>query len=459
MMKLLLQIITYFNYVVFIYFITLNIWYFALNLIAYRGLKKYILRLDLMKPDDKLLMNSAPPVTLLTPAFNESENCVASVQSQLKIQYPDMRILFINDGSTDDTLEKMLATFEMVPAFLPQVSFIETRPVREIYRSNLYPDLWLIDKENGKKADALNVGINYCQTPLFCAIDNDSMLEQDSIARVVMPFIEDTRTIVSGGIIRMANGCTFKNGHITKVDLPRNLLAQFQVMEYLRAFYGGRLAWDVLNASLIVSGAFGLFRHSVVVAAGGYQHKTIGEDMKLIVRLHKYCGDNKIPYKIRYIPDPVAWTEGPTTLRALGRQRDRWQRGLLDSILQNIGMLFRPKYKAVGLIAMPFYFIYEMLGPLIEIAGYLIFFFLILIGYASTTYVIAFLLVAVVLGMCLSVFSLVLEELSFHRYPKFSHLLRLMLVALIENIGYRQLNSWWRIKGTWSFMKKKQNWD
>ncbi len=458
MMKLILQIITYFNYVVFIYFITLNIWYFALNIIAYRGLKKYMLRLDLMKPDDKLLMNSAPPVTLLTPAFNESENCVASVQSQLKIQYPDMRILFINDGSTDDTLEKMLATFEMVPAFLPQVSFIETRPVREIYRSNLYPDLWLIDKENGKKADALNVGINYCQTPLFCAIDNDSMLEQDSIARVVMPFIEDTRTIVSGGIIRMANGCTFENGHITRVDLPRNLLAQFQVMEYLRAFYGGRLAWDVLNASLIVSGAFGLFRHSLVVAAGGYQHKTIGEDMELIVRLHKYCGDNKIPYKIRYIPDPVAWTEGPTTLKKLGRQRDRWQRGLLDSILRNIGMLFRPKYKAVGLLAMPFYFIYEMLGPLIEIAGYLIFFFLILIGYASTTYVIAFLLVAVVLGMCLSVFSLVLEELSFHRYPKFSHLLRLMLVALIENIGYRQLNSWWRIKGTWSFMKKKQNW-
>jgi len=458
MTEFIFRSITVFNYIVFIYFITLNLWYFVLNIIAYRGLKKHMLRLKITKSDDQLLMKSAPPVTLLTPAFNESENCITSIQSLLKIQYPDMRILFINDGSTDDTLEKMIDTFQMEKAFLPQTSNLETKPVKEIYRSKTHPDLWLIDKENGKKADALNVGINYCQTPLFCAIDNDSMLEQDSIARVVIPFIEDTRTVVSGGIIRIANGCTFENGHITKVDIPKNLLAKFQVMEYLRAFYSGRLAWDILNASLIISGAFGLFRHSVVVAAGGYLHKTIGEDMELIVRLHKYCADNKIPYKIRFIPDPIAWTEGPETLKTLGRQRDRWQRGLLDSILTHINMLFKPRYGAVGLLAMPYFFIYEMIGPLIEIMGYLIFFFLIIIGYATWTYVLAFLLVAVILGVCLSVFSIILEELSFHRYPKFRHLLQLIAVAIIENIGYRQLNSWWRIKGTWSFMKKKQNW-
>ena len=458
MLNGILNVIKIFNYVIFIYFITLNLWYFTLNIIAYFGLKKYMLRLQITQPNDKLLLVSAPPVTLLTPAYNESENCISSVKSQLKIQYPDMRVLFINDGSTDDTLQKMIIAFKMEPKFLPQISFLKTEKIIEIYQSRLYPSLWLIDKENGKKADALNVGINYCQTPLFCAVDNDSMLEQDSISRVVVPFIEDTRTIVSGGIIRMANGCTFEDGHITEVGLPKNILARFQVMEYLRAFYGGRLAWDILDASLIVSGAFGVFRHSIVVAAGGYRHNTIGEDMELIVRLHKYCGDNKIPYKIRYIPDPVAWTEGPTTLRTLGKQRDRWQRGLLDSILSNITMLFRPKYKRVGMLAMPFYFIYEMLGPLIEMLGYLIFFFLIIIGYASSTYVIAFLLVAIILGMTLSIFSLVLEELSFHRYPKFSHLLKLMVVAIVENLGYRQLNSWWRIKGTWSFMRKKQNW-
>jgi cellulose synthase/poly-beta-1,6-N-acetylglucosamine synthase-like glycosyltransferase len=450
MLKTILDVIRVFNYIVFIYFITLNLWYFVLNILAYFGLKKYMLHLEVTHPSDKLLLKSAPPVTLLTPAFNEAENCVQSVQSQLKIQYPDMRVLFINDGSTDKTLDNMIKAFKLKPAFLPQTSFLKTNKVKEIYRSETHPNLWLIDKENGKKADALNVGINFCQTPLFCAIDNDSMLEQDSITRVVIPFIEDTRTIVSGGIIRMANGCTFQDGHIKKVDLPKNLLARFQVMEYLRAFYSGRLAWDIIDASLIVSGAFGVFRHSVVVAAGGYRHNTIGEDMELIVRLHKYCGDHKIPYKIRFVPDPVAWTEGPTTLKTLGRQRDRWQRGLLDSILSNITMLFRPKYKNVGLLAMPFYFIYEMLGPLIEILGYMAFFFLILIGYATWTYVIAFLLVAVILGMCLSVFSLVLEELSFHRYPKFRHLLSLVFVAIIENIGYRQLNSWWRIKGTLS---------
>ncbi|MFO7841932.1 MAG: glycosyltransferase [Fidelibacterota bacterium] len=458
MTELVFDVIRIFTYVVFVYFITLNLCYFTLNFVAYSGLKKYMLRLEMIGTNDKLLMRSAPPVTLLTPAFNESDTCVSSVMSQLKIHYRDIRILFINDGSTDDTLEKMISTFEMEPAFLPQTSFLETQPVKEVYQSKTHPELWLIDKENGKKADALNVGINYCQTPLFCAIDNDSMLERDSIARVVIPFIEDTRTIVSGGIIRIANGCTFENGHITKVDLPKNLLAKFQVIEYLRAFYGGRLSWDILDANLIISGAFGVFRHGVVVAAGGYQHKTIGEDMELIVRLHKYCADHKIPYKIRFIPDPIAWTEGPTTLKKLGKQRDRWQRGLIDSIRSHFTMMFRPKYKTVGLLAMPFYFIYEMLGPLIEMMGYLIFVFLILIGRATSTYIIAFLLVAVVMGVALSIFSLILEELSFHRYPKFRHILQLIGIAIIENIGYRQLNSYWRIKGTYSYLKKNQNW-
>ena len=455
---ILFHIVTVFNYVVLIYFSSLNLWYFVLNIIAYRGLKSYLVRLKVVSPNDKILMKSAPPVTLLTPAFNESQNCIKSVNSQLKIKYPDMRILFINDGSTDDTLEKMLTTFEMEPAFLPKVSDLETQAVKQIYRSKTNPRLWLIDKENGKKADALNVGINYCQTPLFCAIDNDSMLEEDSIARVVIPFIEDTKTIVSGGIIRIANGCEFENGHIKKVDLPRNLWARFQVMEYLRAFYGGRLAWDKLDASLIVSGAFGVFRHSIVVAAGGYLHATIGEDMELIVRLHKFCGDQKIPYKIRYLPDPIAWTEGPTTLKTLGKQRDRWQRGLLDSVMRHIGMLFRPKYKKVGMLAMPFYFIYEMIGPFIEITGYIAFILFMLTGNASTEFIVVFLLVSVVMGMCLSVFTLVLEEISFHRYPRFKHMMNLIFIALIENLGYRQLNSWWRIKGTWSYLRNNQSW-
>lgn len=451
-------ILFWFGIFVLFYFLTLNIWYFSLSVLAYRRLKKYMLRLSVVNPNDRLLNRSLPPVTLLTPAFNESKNCISSVKSQMKIQYHDMRVLFINDGSTDDTLEKMITIFEMTPAFLPQTSFLKTQAVKEIYRSKTHRNLWLIDKENGKKADALNVGINYCQTPLFCAIDNDSMLEEDSIVRVVMPFIEDTRTIVSGGIIRIANGCTFENGHITKVGLPKNILAKFQVMEYLRAFYAGRLGWDALDASLIVSGAFGVFRHSIVVAAGGYRSQTIGEDMELIVRLHKYCGDNRIPYKVRFIPDPVAWTEGPTTIKTLGRQRDRWQRGLIDSILIHSSMLFRPRYKKVGMIAMPFYFFYEMWGPFIEMLGYLLFFFYIIIGRVSTIYVITFFVIAVILGMCLSVFSLVLEELSFHRYPKFTDLLKLMFIALIENVGYRQLTSWWRIKGTWSYIRKKQNW-
>lgn len=458
MHPVLYNIILVMNYVIFIYFITLNLWYFSLNFIAYRGLKRYSSRMRVVEPDDSLLMKSFPALTFLVPAFNESDTCAESVESLLKMKYPGISVIFINDGSSDDTLERMITYFEMEESFLPKTADIKTQPVKTIYRSTTRRNLWLIDKVNGKKADALNVGINHAQTPLIANIDSDSMLEHDAIARVAVPFMEDDRTIVSGGIIRMSNGCEFKNGSVKKVDLPKNIWAQFQIVEYLRAFLSGRVAWDMLDASLIVSGAFGVFKRSAVVEVGGYLHETIGEDMELIVRLHHHFCDKGQDYKIRFVPDPVAWTKGPEKRKTLAKQRDRWHRGLIDSLRIHKKMLFRKKYNNVGKLAMPFFFFYEMIGPLIELSGYIIFALLIITGFASSTYVVAFFLVAIILGVSLSIFSLVLEEISFHRYPKLRHLFQLMWLSFLENFGYRQMNTLWRIRGTYSYMTKNKDW-
>jgi cellulose synthase/poly-beta-1,6-N-acetylglucosamine synthase-like glycosyltransferase len=330
--------------------------------------------------------------------------------------------------------------------------------VRQTYRSRRYPHLWVIDKENGGKADALNAGLNHARTPLFCAIDADSILEREALARVVRPFLEDATTVAVGGTIRIANGCVVESGLVSRVGLPRNLLAKLQVMEYLRAFLGGRVGWDAIDATLIISGAFGLFRRSVVVAAGGFDPATVGEDMELVVRLHRHCLDHRIPYRIRFVADPVAWTECPESLRVLGRQRERWQRGLTETLLRHRAMLLRPRYGRIGMVAMPYYFFLEMLGPLIELLGYLVFVAAIAAGVASPGYVAAFLLLAFAMGIALSLAAIGLEELTFRRYPRGRHLVILLGLAVLEAFGFRQLSTYWRARGLFAVLRKKQGW-
>ncbi|MBT8399363.1 MAG: glycosyltransferase, partial [Rhodothermia bacterium] len=318
--------------------------------------------------------------------------------------------------------------------------------------------LWLIDKENGGKADALNAGINYCRAPLFCAIDADTLLERDGLLRVVQPFLEDSRTVAAGGIVRIANDCTVGYGQVVDVRLPKNELARLQVTEYLRAFLSGRVAWDETGMVLIISGAFGLFKRSLVVDVGGYSTDTVGEDMELVVRIHRHCRDTKIPYKVRFVPDPVAWTECPESISVLGRQRDRWQRGLAQVMVRHIKMLFNPRYGRVGMIAYPYFFFFEMLGPVMETIGYIVVALSIIFGMISPTLAIAFFAVAVVFGVALSAAAVTLEELSFHKYTRLSDLLRLFRVSVTENLGYRQLNAYWRMKGLYSYLKGDHSW-
>jgi len=452
-----------FNAIILVYFILLNSVYLFTSLIAFRDIRRYVRRLKSLDLGDLLSSEGVPPVTIVAPAFNEEMTCVDAVRSLLTLEYPQYDILVVNDGSKDRTLDRLTEAYGLVNAARLPTAEIPTAPVRGILQSRQYPNLWVVDKENGGKADALNAGLNLCVTPLFCAMDADSVLERDALTRIVRPFLEDARTIATGGVVRIANGCTVEGGAITKVGFPKNLWARFQVLEYLRSFLAGRMGWSVLDATLIISGAFGVFRRSIVVDAGGYATKrtsgpTVGEDMELVVRLHRHCRENKIPYKIGFIPDPVAWTECPETIRTLARQRDRWQRGMAESLMRHSKMLLNPRYGRVGLAAYPYFFFLETFGVGVEIAGYVAFVVTVLMGLAAPVYVAGFFMAAFAFGMVLSIAAVGLEELGFRRYPKISHLTRLFLLAAVENVGYRQLISLWRLHGMISALRGVRTW-
>ncbi len=456
-------VLEFFNIVVLSYFVLLNTVYLFTSLVAFQALKKYARRLKSLDIRELIASAGAPPITIVVPAFDEEMTCVHSTESLLALNYPQYEIIFVNDGSSDRTVERMREAFDLKPAARLPTANLPTAAVRGIYRSRQYPNLWVVDKDNGGKSDALNAGVNICVTPFFCAMDADTLLEREALTRIIRPFLEDGSTVAAGGIIRIVNGCTVRNGVVTNVRLSTNYLARLQVLEYLRAFLAGRMGWSALDATLIISGAFGLFRRSVVVDAGGFASekttgRTVGEDMELVVRLHRHCRQNHIPYRITFIPDPVAWTECPERFGPLGRQRDRWQRGLAESLSRHIRMLFNPRYGKVGFMAFPHFFFLELFGPVVEFTGYIVFALTVVLGMASTLYVLAFFMVAYIFGTALSIAAVSLEELTFRRYPRYSDLLRLFWLAMLEHIGFRQLLAYWRVRGVVSSWRRRKGW-
>lgn len=447
-----------FNGLVIFYFFALNGTYLLTSAVAFRELKRYARRLRSIDVDDLVTATGAPGVTIIAPAYNEEPTCVGAVRSLLMLQYPDYEIIVVNDGSRDGTLDRLADAFELVPTPRYPTASLETTAVRGTYRSRQYPNLWVIDKVNGGKADAINVGVNFCRTPLLCIIDADSILERDALLRIVRPFLEDVRTVGAGGIVRVANDCIVDRGCVTSVQLPKKLLPQLQVVEYLRSFLAGRVGWNSLDSTFIISGAFGMWRRSIVVEVGGMDRNTVGEDMELIIRVHRFCREQKRPYRITFVPDPVLWTEVPERMRDLGRQRDRWQRGLMELLHRHRRMLLNPRYGRIGLVVYPYLYFLEMLGPLIEFVGYFTIPIAVLTGIASPAWLVAFLVLAVVFGMAISIAAVALEELCFRRYPKFSDLVRLFGLAVLENFGHRQIVTFWRVYGFVSYLRGKRGW-
>jgi cellulose synthase/poly-beta-1,6-N-acetylglucosamine synthase-like glycosyltransferase len=395
-----------------------------------------------------------PPISVLVPAYNEAAGIVDSVRSLLAMEYREFEVIVINDGSTDNTIERLTTAFGLRAVPRPTPPFLRHEPVRAVYVPASSLRLLVIDKENGGKADCLNAGINFAGYPIFCTLDADSILEPDALAKTVLPFVEDPeRTVATGGMVRVANGCRIERGRIMEAHLPRSRMAMFQVVEYTRAFFGTRTGWSAINALLIVSGAFGLFRRDVVIMAGGYRTGTVGEDFELIVRLHRTCREARRPYRVVYVPDPVCWTEAPERARFLRRQRQRWYRGLLEVLFIHRRLLFNPRYGAVGMLAMPSFLLFEALGPVIELSGYAVTVALAVTGSINPATFVLLLLICVLYGQVLTLGSITVEDATPNRYPGWPALGRIRWYAWAENFGFRQLMQIWRITALWQMIR------
>ncbi len=458
MSGVLAQWILAFEIFVVLYFLALNSLYLLFSFAAYLKLQQHRRRWTPRELAAVMRSPATPAISLVIPAYNEAFTVVESVRSMLLLNYPQFEVIVVNDASTDKTLEALIDAFDLVRAPATFVETVASRPIHGVYQSLTNRDFIVLDKEQGGKSDALNAGINVARYPLVCIMDADSLLEVHSLTRAVLPFLEDPDTVAVGGIVRIANGCTVESGRIVNVRLPGSRLARFQVVEYLRAFLAGRVALSLVNGLLIVSGAFGLFRRDVLIEAGGFRGDTVTEDMELIVRLHRQCRQRGQRYRIVFQPDPVCWTEAPESLGLLGRQRNRWQRGMLQVLARHKGMMLNPRYGVVGMLAVPYYMLFEAFGPLVEFAGYVVVVLALVLGLLDWRLAQLFFLAAVVYGTLISLSAVLLEELSFRRYPRVIDLLMLTLYGCLENFGYRQLTSWWRIVGLFDFLRRRQAW-
>ncbi len=401
-----------------------------------------------------------PPISILVPAHNEELTIADSIRSLLQLSYADYEIIIINDGSTDRTLEVLIREFALSPYPETYQVSVPTEMIRTVYVSQQHAKVRVIDKARGGKADALNAGINLSRNPLFCTLDSDSILQRDSLERAVQPYLDDPSTVAVGGLVCIANGCEVTDGFLAKIGLPTKWLALLQVIEYHRAFWIGRTGLASLNALLVISGAFGLFRKSPVVEAGGYVKALHGEDMELVVRLHRHLRLRGEHYRMSFVPYALCWTEAPEHIRSLRSQRIRWQRGLAESLMMNKELLFHPKGGIVGWFALPTTILFEWLQPGVLVLGYLYTLVFYAVGLLSAASVIAFLTAEIGLGVLMSVSVLLINQLSTRMYPKFGQLMVLFLAALVENLGFRQLTTYWRLIGLWrSWSGAQASWD
>lgn len=406
------------------------------------------------------LLRSAlvPRISVLAPAYNEEKTIADSVRGLLGLHYSSLEVIVINDGSRDKTLEVLQREFELLA--LPAICHrqLDTKPVRALYRSLRYPHLIVIDKDNGGKADALNVGLNFATEGLVCALDADTLLEADALQRAVMPFLESSTVIAVGASIQPANGSTISGGRVIQARVPRTWLAGIQTVEYLRAFLFGRLGWNRLGGNLIIAGAFGLFSSEALIRSGGYRQDTVGEDMELTVRLRRLGYEHGTAAEVVYIPDILAWTEVPDTWTVLGRQRERWHRGLTDVLWRHKGMLFNPAYGASGMVQLPYFLLVELAAPVLEALGILFAAFLLAVDHRAGQSVLLMFLIVYLYGAVLSVFTLVISAWTTPQFRTLTDIAWLAGWAVVENLGYHQMTVLWRLMGLITYWRGKTEW-
>jgi cellulose synthase/poly-beta-1,6-N-acetylglucosamine synthase-like glycosyltransferase len=399
-----------------------------------------------------------PRVTVLVPAHNEEAVIVQTVTSALALDYPDLEVVVVNDGSTDNTLGSLIQRYELRPEPRPAPRALSTAPVRAVYASAIHPGLIVIDKTNGGKADALNAAISYATGSLVCSIDADTVIEPDALDLLVRPFINNDETIAAGGTVRVANGCELRHARVVDRRAPRNWLAAIQAIEYPRAFLFGRLGWNRLGGNVIISGAFGLFDRDLILRAGGYAEDTVGEDMELVLRLRRVAYEEGRRHRVFFLPNPVAWTEAPETVRTLARQRNRWHRGLADVLWRHRRVIGRPKYGVMGTVVLPYYFLLELLAPVVEALALTALVVGLVIGAIDVEFALLFALLAYGFGLLLSMAALAMEDRAEAIPLRLGDRLRQIRWILVEQFGYRQATVVWRLWGLTGLLRKDQRW-
>lgn len=451
--------ILFFGEIIFIYMFIVILTYSTMLFIGFTQLRKQY-RLDKDEIDeDNIDVLYMKPVSIIVPAYNEETGIIDSILSLLSLRYPQTEIIIVNDGSTDQTQQKMIEQFEMSRVQKIVRTQLATKPIRQIFQSKIHPNLLLIEKENGGKADALNAGLNLARYPYFCTIDGDSILEEKSLLRVMKPIIvSNGEVIAAGGNVRIANGLDVRSGAVFQTDLSKHLLIVMQVVEYFRAFLMGRIALSKFNLVLIISGAFSVFAKKWVIEAGGYTSQMIGEDMELVLKLHQLVKDKKLKKRIEFIPDPVCWTEAPQTFSILKKQRIRWHQGLTESLWKHRKMTFNPKYGAIGMISFPYFWIVECFGPIIELGGYVYIGIAFFLGDIYYEYAFMLSLLFVLYGSIFSVASILLEAWALNAYPRISDLFRMLFLSLTEIFWYRPLTLIWRCESFFQIIRGKKEW-
>ena len=448
------------NYALFFYYLAGNLIYLTALLIALKTTAAHQRQVESLRLRWITESPLAPPITLLAPALNEEKSIRVAIRNLLQIDYPELEVIVINDGSTDRTLEELQDEFKLRPVRIVYVREVASAEVRGLYRSDIDPRLLVIDKDaGGSKADAVNAGLNAATSPYVCIVDSDSLLERDALLRIMVPVLADPKHVVGvGGIVRILNGSEIQGGQLLRVRLPRKSIEVIQVIEYLRAFLIGREAWAQGNMMMIISGAFGLFRTDLVRAVGGYRAKAIGEDFDLVARLHRHLLEKGLEYRIQFVPDPVCWTEAPSDLKSLGRQRARWQKGLLDTLLPNVDMLFRPRYGRIGSVALPYFWVFELLAPVIELGGIVTILLAAALGALSRDFFIQFIIFGYAFATVISLGAVLQEELTYKRYNDWRDVARLISYCFLEHFPYRQFHMVWRLQGLWQYMRGDVSW-
>lgn len=453
MNALIVRIALFISALIFIYFVVVVVMYSVSIFKAMMNMKtsRKVADSNIDLPSEALA-----PVSILVPAYNESATIIESIESLLASDYPAFEIIIVNDGSKDDTLEKVVTHFHLSPLPLTFPQTLPCQPIRRIYTDLNRHKITLVDKENGGKADSLNAAINLSRFPLICCIDADCMLETHALKHIARHFARRAETIAVGGIVRIANGCKMQRGTIVQPRVPKKMIEKIQIIEYLRAFLTNRFSKNESNNMLIISGAFGMFRKDAVVRAGGYR-KGLGEDMELIVRLHHYYIEHHLPYQITMASDAVCWTQAPSSYKDLKTQRVRWHRGLITTLFNYRSMLFNPKYGKIGSIAYPQQVFIEFGGPLIEALGYLLF-VLLLFYFQLTITAIHLFLMAYLCGVIQALFAVIAERFAYNAYQSAGNSARLIAACLVEPLYYRPLTVFWRLRACLPYRRSKATW-